>query len=96
MTTHNGIRIALALIVSVAFLFSGVAAVTACDGEELHCDGDADVETDDEKDDVYLTGSASGGASVTDADNLTTEHGVDVYVNSGFVDVSVEGEVERP
>lgn len=96
MNAHSSVRVVLGIMVAVAFLFGGVASVSACN-DEVECDGDTNLETGDQKEDVYLSGGASGGASnVTDAGNATTRHDGYVYVNSGYVNAGASASVERP
>lgn len=96
MVAHKSLRVALGVMVAVAFLFGGVATVSACH-DEVECDSNSNVETGDQKENVYVSSGASGGASnVTDLDNLTTNHNVYVYGNSGYVNVGASASVARP
>lgn len=96
MNAHSSLRVVLSVMVAVAFLFGGVASVSACQ-DEIECDSNTDVETGEQKEDVYLSTGANGGAdNVTDVENATTRHAAYVYVNSGYVNAGADASAARP
>jgi hypothetical protein len=95
MAAHSSVRIALGIAVAVAFLFGGVASASACqDGGD--CDDLLDVETDDKKENVYVSQGLQGSADLTGPANASTEHSAYVHVNTGYLDVSVNRTVSKP